>query len=130
MNVNKTSYRTIWVKPNERKIIQIIDQRHLPHQFVIEDLKDAGDVIRAIKEMRVRGAPLIGVAAAYGMYLALLEVSRKNSLDGEIQKAVEETPSIPLKASVLEELRAKMGQAHKSYNSINYLKNKLLTIYK
>jgi methylthioribose-1-phosphate isomerase len=64
---------TIWVKEVNNEIVQVIDQRHLPHHLVIEDLSTVQEVMTAIKEMHIRGAPLIGVAAAYGMYLAALQ---------------------------------------------------------
>jgi methylthioribose-1-phosphate isomerase len=67
MLVNGKPYRTIW---KENNIIKIIDQRKLPHIFKIEELKTVDDIYIAIKDMHVRGAPLIGVTAAYGMYLA------------------------------------------------------------
>ena len=70
MLVKGKHYRTIWLKEN---VLQIIDQRQLPHEFIIEDLKTTDDVARAIKEMHVRGAGLIGATAGYGMYLATLE---------------------------------------------------------
>jgi methylthioribose-1-phosphate isomerase len=78
MNVEGKHYRTIWVKPEDDKVIQIIDQRQLPHEFKIEDLKNVDDVARAIKDMHVRGAGLIGATAAYGMYLAALEAPENN----------------------------------------------------
>ncbi len=53
--------------------MQIIDQRFLPHQFVIEDLTTVAQMADAIREMHVRGAGLIGAAAGYGMYLAALQ---------------------------------------------------------
>lgn len=87
MNIRQTSYRTIWVKRGNRRIIQIIDQRFLPHRLVIKDLKTSNDVIQAIRDMQVRGAPLIGVSGAYGMYLAVLEVSRSRNMDAKIQKS-------------------------------------------
>lgn len=70
MNVNGQHYHTIWVKEDDDSIVQTIDQRILPHQFEIVDLKTCDDAVHAIKDMTVRGAPLIGVTAAYGMYLA------------------------------------------------------------
>ena len=73
MKVNGKPYRTIWVKPGNEKVIRVIDQRKLPHRFVIEDLKSLDDTARAIKELHVRGAGLIGAAAGFGMYLAVLE---------------------------------------------------------
>ncbi|MBW8048998.1 MAG: S-methyl-5-thioribose-1-phosphate isomerase [Cytophagales bacterium] len=85
MLVNGKPYRTIRIKPDDPKIIQIIDQRKLPFEFVIENLSTVNDAARAIKEMYVRGAPLIGVTAAYGMYLAALQVSKPD--DNFMQKA-------------------------------------------
>jgi len=71
MKENSKKTRPIWLD-EDLKVIKIIDQRRLPHEFVIEDLKTVDDVIMAIKEMYVRGAPLIGATAAYGVYLAAL----------------------------------------------------------
>ncbi len=72
MKVDGKHYRTIWVKPDNQHVIQTIDQRWLPHRFVIENLETVEQAACAIREMHVRGAPLIGVTAAYGMYLAAL----------------------------------------------------------
>ena len=58
-------------------IVQIIDQRALPHQFVIEDIDSSHKMGVAIKDMHLRGAPCIGAAAAYGMYLAALEAPKE-----------------------------------------------------
>ncbi|CAJ1397244.1 unnamed protein product [Effrenium voratum] len=60
--------RTIWLQDDET--VQIIDQRHLPHEFVVEDIKSVQEMCVAIKDMHLRGAGLIGCAAAYGMYLS------------------------------------------------------------
>ncbi|MCB9030622.1 MAG: S-methyl-5-thioribose-1-phosphate isomerase [Deltaproteobacteria bacterium] len=73
MQVNGKEQRTIWLKPENPSVVQIIDQRFLPHKFVIEDLCTLEDVYIAIKDMHVRGAPLIGAAAGFGVYLGLLE---------------------------------------------------------
>ena len=70
MRIEGKEYRTIWF---EKNIVKIIDQTKLPHQFIIKELKKVKDVIRAIKAMEVRGAPLIGGAAAYGIVLAVQE---------------------------------------------------------
>ena len=70
MKIEGKEYRTIWF---ENKTVKIIDQTKLPHQFIIKDLKTAKDAISAIKTMEVRGAPLIGATAAYGLVLATLE---------------------------------------------------------
>jgi methylthioribose-1-phosphate isomerase len=60
-------------------VVQIIDQRHLPHKFIIEDLTTVDQVARAIKEMHVRGAGLIGATAGYGMYIAALHAPRNSA---------------------------------------------------
>jgi methylthioribose-1-phosphate isomerase len=75
VKVDGKHYNTIWIKPNDESVIQIIDQRWLPHRFVIEDLTTVEQAATAIKDMHVRGAPLIGVTAAYGMYLAALSAA-------------------------------------------------------
>ncbi len=69
MRVDGKNLRTIWLNPNQGAV-SIIDQRQLPHELVIIDLKTVDDAIAAIREMAVRGAPLIGVTGAYGIYLA------------------------------------------------------------
>ncbi len=71
MNVDGKDIRTIWLDEHE-KTIKIIDQRKLPHEFVIVALKTVDDAIKAVKNMYVRGAPLIGVTGAYAVYLAAL----------------------------------------------------------
>lgn len=81
MNVNGKNYRTIWLNKEDDTIIGIIDQRYLPHQFVIEDLHSVNEVVNAIKDMHVRGAGLIGATAGYGMYLATIEACNKKNFD-------------------------------------------------
>jgi len=76
-------FRTIWQNPDDRTVVQIIDQRRLPHEYVVEDLLSWRDGARAISEMLVRGAPLIGATAAWSLYLAALE-SRGKSNRGEL----------------------------------------------
>ena len=74
-----TNFRTIWTTP-ERDIV-VIDQRQLPHEFVVVKLKTYKDADLAIRSMTVRGAPLIGATAAYGIFLAVRELIDKG-LDG------------------------------------------------
>ncbi len=78
MNVGGKHYRTIWLKPDDPAVVQIIDQRLLPHQFVVLDLTTVDDIAHAIKAMVVRGAGLIGATAGYGMYLAALIAPQTN----------------------------------------------------
>ena len=70
MKIENKEYRTIWY---DEGTVKIIDQIKLPHQFIIKDLKTVKDAINAIKTMEVRGAPLIGATAAYGIVLAIME---------------------------------------------------------
>ena len=84
MNINGKHYHTIWVKDDDPKTIQIIDQRQLPFEFIIQDLRTIQDAYIAIKEMWVRGAPLIGVTAAYGMYLGLLNLKKDDDFNKQI----------------------------------------------
>ncbi len=73
MNVNHQHFETIWIKKDDSSTVQIIDQRFLPFQFVIEDIHTTEQIFTAIREMHLRGAPLIGAAGALGMYLSTLK---------------------------------------------------------
>ncbi len=75
MQVNGKHYRTIWRSAEDPTRISIIDQRNLPHQFVIETIDSVEEMARAISEMHIRGAVAIGVAAAFGMELAAREAA-------------------------------------------------------
>ncbi|HYP57629.1 MAG TPA: S-methyl-5-thioribose-1-phosphate isomerase [Beijerinckia sp.] len=80
MRVDGKPFRTIWVDEDQRTV-HIIDQTKLPHVFETVGLTNLLDAARAIKDMQVRGAPLIGVTAAYGVALALLEEPTDANLD-------------------------------------------------
>ncbi len=82
MKVNGTPTRTIWLAA-DGWAVEIIDQTKLPHDFAITRLESMQDAARAIKDMLVRGAPLIGATAAYGMALAM----RADASDGNLQVA-------------------------------------------
>ena len=72
MKIDGKHFRTIWVD-DDGWTVGIINQTRLPHSFETKGLKTAADAAYAIKEMLVRGAPLIGATAAYGICLALRE---------------------------------------------------------
>jgi methylthioribose-1-phosphate isomerase len=96
MKVDGHPYRTIWLKPGNPRVVQVINQIKLPHEFAVDDLSCLEDVCRAIRDMTVRGAGLIGACAAYGMYLATLEapdtdLSRFLALAGSTLKATRPT---------------------------------------
>ena len=82
MKVNNTPYRSIWLNENGWSA-DIIDQTRLPHEFIIKTLTSMHHAAEAISVMRVRGAPLIGATAAYGMALAM----REDSSDGNLKDA-------------------------------------------
>jgi methylthioribose-1-phosphate isomerase len=71
--VTAENFRTIWQKPDDPAVVQIIDQRVLPHEYRVHDLRTWQDADTAIADMYVRGAPLIGATAAWGLYLAAIE---------------------------------------------------------
>ncbi len=79
VNVAGIPYRTIWPEP-DGSAVGIIDQTRLPHRFVTARLSSAADAAHAIREMLVRGAPLIGATAAYGLALALRHDSSDTAL--------------------------------------------------
>lgn len=70
MNVDGKHYRTLWLE--SPGCVRIIDQARLPHEFAFMDLRTPAEMAHAIRNMHLRGAGLIGAAAAWGMYLAVL----------------------------------------------------------
>lgn len=94
MLVNNKNYITIRTDKDNPKVIKAIDQTLLPHRFKIVSLKTSDDIIHAIRNMVVRGAPLTGVSAAYGIYLAAIEAKRRyksaRDFDNYIKKKSEE----------------------------------------
>ena len=83
-------YRTIWFENN---VVKIIDQTKLPHQFIIKDLKTVKDAINAIKVMEVRGAPLIGGTAAYGIALAVQENNDPEFIRKSAEELIQSRPT-------------------------------------
>ena len=82
MKIDGKEMRTIWVE-NDATSVGIVDQTLLPHRFATVRLASLDDCVRAIRTMQVRGAPLIGAAAAYGMWLAL----RADASDDNLERA-------------------------------------------
>ncbi len=90
MKIKGKEFRTIWFENN---IVKIIDQTKLPHKFVIKDLKTVEDSINAIKTMEVRGAPLIGATAAYGLVLAIIEKNDQFFLKKSSEDLIQSRPT-------------------------------------
>ena len=86
MKVRGQHYRTIWPNELDNRVIQLIDQRFLPHRFVIEEVRTVDEMASAIRDMHVRGAGLIGAAAGFGMCLATLAAGR-TSFEDELAAA-------------------------------------------
>ena len=80
MNGDGKAYRTIW-RADDGRGVEIIDQMRLPHEFAVARLETLDDACTAIRSMQVRGAPLIGAAAAYGVALAMLEDAADDGLE-------------------------------------------------
>ena len=87
MKVGGQHFRTIWLHPTNARVVQLIDQRFLPHRFVVEDVSTVEQMADAIRQMHVRGAGLIGASAGYGMYLATIEAAKTNSFDQHLASA-------------------------------------------
>ena len=104
MNIKGKAYRTIWLGKDGRSV-EIIDQTKLPHALEIVTLRTLEDVARAIKTMQVRGAPLIGAAAAYGVCLALSRDASDEALDAAIELLAAQRPTAVNLRWALDEMR-------------------------
>jgi methylthioribose-1-phosphate isomerase len=91
MKIAGKTYRTIW--PNEDGSVEIIDQTKLPHRFETRTLRTLDEAAHAIRAMIVRGAPLIGATAAYGMALALRADASDEALDRAHDLLLETRPT-------------------------------------
>jgi len=92
MKIADKEYKTIWFD-KDLKVVQIIDQTKLPHQFVVKSLKNVKDAVNAIKIMEVRGAPLIGATAAYGIVLAIKENQDLEFIKKSAEELVKSRPT-------------------------------------
>ena len=90
MKIEGKDYKTIWFENN---IVKIIDQTKLPHIFLIKELKTCDDAVNAIKNMEVRGAPLIGATAAYGLVLSIIENNNLDFLKKSSDKLINSRPT-------------------------------------
>jgi len=107
MNVGGKPYRTIWLEPDGRTV-GIIDQTRLPHRFETVRLATLDDAAHAIRAMLVRGAPLIGVAAAYGMALALAADPSDAALDAAARTLLATRPTAVNLRWAVEDLRRRL----------------------
>ena len=104
MKINGKAYRTIWLAPDGWSV-EIIDQTRLPHELVVVPLKSAEDAARAILTMQVRGAPLIGATAAYGLAMAMREDASDEGIDRAIAHLAKQRPTAINLRWALDEMR-------------------------
>jgi len=90
MKIEGKEYRTIWF---EKNVVKIIDQTKLPHKFIIKELKTVKDAVNAIKTMEVRGAPLIGGTAAYGIALTVQENKDPEFIQNSAKELIQSRPT-------------------------------------
>lgn len=116
MKINGKHEHTIWVNDNDPRLIQVFDQRELPHRITVFDIRSTDEAAYAIKDMVVRGAPLIGVTAAYGMYLGCLEARAEANPDSYLQQVADKLnatrpTAVNLAWAVAEMLKAIAGDS-------------------
>jgi methylthioribose-1-phosphate isomerase len=87
MKIGNQYYQSIWIDKNDPSVVKVIDQKKLPFFFEIKDLGTVDDVYAAIEDMTVRGAPLIGAAGAFGIYLATLEINTHTNVRDHLANA-------------------------------------------
>ena len=92
MQINGKAFKTIWFDEKDQAV-KIIDQTKLPHKFEIKNLKTVKDAINAIKTMEVRGAPLIGATAAYGIVLAVKENNNPEFIKKSSEDLIKSRPT-------------------------------------
>ena len=117
MKINGTPYRTIWVEPDGWRI-GIIDQTKLPHRFETVALETLDDAARAIKDMLVRGAPLIGATAAYGVCLALRAEASDRALSDAIETLAATRPTAVNLHWALEAMQAALASVPASERAL------------
>ena len=108
MKVDGRHFRTIWLNEDGQGV-DLIDQRWLPHEFRVETIRSVDQIADAIRHMWVRGAPLIGVAAAYGIALAMHENPSDASLDAAWRKLHDTRPTAINLRWALDEMRMLLG---------------------
>jgi methylthioribose-1-phosphate isomerase len=87
MKTGGRNYQGIWLDEDNPSVVRIIDQEKLPFQFETMELRSVDDVFFAIEGMKLRGAPLIGAAGAFGIYLATLEITSMTDIRDHLTNA-------------------------------------------
>ena len=108
MKVDGTAYRTIWCD-DDGWSVRIIDQTRLPHLFEVVTLTSLDEAAQAIATMMVRGAPLIGAAAAYGMALAMREDASDAGLEAAYESLIATRPTAVNLRWALDDMRGRLS---------------------
>jgi len=87
MKIGNQNYQSIWLNESDPSVVCVIDQKKLPFYFEIKELRSVDDIYYAIDDMTVRGAPLIGAAGAFGIYLATLEINSHTNIREHLSNA-------------------------------------------
>jgi methylthioribose-1-phosphate isomerase len=104
MKIYGNAYRTIWLT-DDGSTVEIIDQTRLPHALVVIPLRSMQEAARAILTMQVRGAPLIGATAAYGLAMAIREDASDEAIDQAVEFLAKQRPTAINLRWALEEMR-------------------------
>ncbi|WP_188258900.1 S-methyl-5-thioribose-1-phosphate isomerase [Azospirillum tabaci] len=108
MKIDGTAYRTIWLAQDGWSV-EIIDQTRMPHDFAIARLTDLDEAAHAIRAMLVRGAPLIGATAAYGVALAMRADPSDTALEAAHARLLATRPTAVNLRWALERMRARLA---------------------
>ena len=87
MLVGDKNYQSIWLDETDPSVVKVIDQQKLPFYFEISELRSVDDIYNSIRDMKVRGAPLIGAAGAFGIYLSTLEITSATNVRAHLDNA-------------------------------------------
>ena len=87
MKIGNQNYQSLWFDHSDPAVVKVIDQKKLPFSFETRELGSVDEVFEAIDDMTVRGAPLIGAAAAFGIYLATLEITSQTNIHDHLSNA-------------------------------------------
>jgi methylthioribose-1-phosphate isomerase len=117
MKVDGRHFRSIWVEPDGFSI-RAIDQRRLPHEFVVADIADCDAAADAIRSMLVRGAPLIGATAAYGVALAMRSDGSDAALARAYDRLIVTRPTAINLKWALEEMRKTLSPLRSSERAV------------
>ncbi len=120
MKVGNEDIQSIWIDKSDPSVIKVIDQQKLPFSFEIKELRSVDDVYDAIDNMTVRGAPLIGAAGAFGLYLATLEITSQTNIRDHLSNAARYLISCrPTAVNLSWAVNHVLGKLHDNLSSID-----------